>query len=162
MDATTRKQELAKIKVSQESVRMTGVPLRYKGGSSQENVYRIPLKYLVYNKYNGRIGTEVRSFEKEYHRLNAENSEDSLLIERFLYDSKVDRNEKTMGSLLHDQQQRHGIVTADGVIVDGNRRALLLNKLFRERGTPPGIHTGRALSVFPGHHSAGGCDQERH
>lgn len=96
-------------------------------------MYRIPLNYLVYNKYNGRIGTEVKSFEREYHVLDAEDPADSQLIEKFLYDSKVDRNEKTMDSLLHDQQQRHGIVTADGVIVDGNRRALLLNRLFKER-----------------------------
>lgn len=38
-----------------------------------------------------------------------------------------------MESLLRYGQQRYGVVTADGVIVDGNRRALLLNKLFRER-----------------------------
>ena len=27
-------------------------------------------------------------------------------------------------------QQRYGIVTADGIIIDGNRRAMLLNRLF--------------------------------
>lgn len=37
-----------------------------------------------------------------------------------------------MDSLLKIGQQRYGIVTSDGVIIDGNRRAMLLNKLFHE------------------------------
>jgi hypothetical protein len=38
-----------------------------------------------------------------------------------------------MKSLLEIGQQRYGIVTADGIIVDGNRRAMLLNRLFHKR-----------------------------
>jgi hypothetical protein len=37
-----------------------------------------------------------------------------------------------MQSLLEDHQQRYGIVTADGKIIDGNRRASLLNRIWRD------------------------------
>ncbi|ABX43281.1 hypothetical protein [Lachnoclostridium phytofermentans] len=133
MDAIIRKRELEKIKQDSSNVQMTGIPLRYKSEIRKENVYKIPLEYLIYNKYNGRIGTEVQSYETQNGPLNPEVDTDKIIIEKFLYDSKQDRNKKTMESLLKNGQQRYGIVTADGKIVDGNRRASLLNKLFAER-----------------------------
>ncbi len=132
MDAATRKAKLVELRTNNHNVAMTGIPLRYRGETRTEMVYKIPLDYLVYNKYNGRIGTDVLSFEKQNGALDAEKEQDRIIIERFLYESKKDRNDTTMASLLEIGQQRYGIVTADGIIVDGNRRAMLLNKLFHE------------------------------
>lgn len=133
MDATTRKAKLKELRENQLNQKMTGIPLRYKGTTREEIVWRIPLDFLIYNKYNGRIGSEVLSYEKQNGELNAEIDSDCELIEKFLYDSKVDRNKATMDSLLKTGQQRYGIVTSDGIIVDGNRRAMLLNRLFNKR-----------------------------
>ena len=133
MDATTRKAKLKELRENQLNQKMTGIPLRYKGTTREEIVWRIPLDFLIYNKYNGRIGSEVLSYEKQNGELNAEIDSDCELIEKFLYDSKVDRNKATMDSLLKTGQQRYGIVTSDGIIVDGNRRAMLLNRLFHKR-----------------------------
>lgn len=133
MDAITRKAKLDELKGNQLNIAMTGIPLRYKGTTRTEIVYRIPLDYLVYNKYNGRIGSDVLSYEKQNGVLNAELDDDKAIIEKFLYESKIDRNKITMDSLLKNGQQRYGIVTSDGTIVDGNRRAMLLNRLFHKR-----------------------------
>ncbi len=133
MDAITRKAKLDELKGNQLNIAMTGIPLRYKGTTRTEIVYRIPLDYLVYNKYNGRIGSDVLSYEKQNGVLNAESDDDKAIIEKFLYESKIDRNKITMDSLLKNGQQRYGIVTSDGTIVDGNRRAMLLNRLFHKR-----------------------------
>lgn len=133
MNAEARKEKLNELKGNQLNVAMTGIPLRYKGSTQTEVVYRIPLDYLIYNKYNGRIGSDVLSYEKQNGVLNAELDEDRKIIEDFLYKSKVDRNNTTMNSLLKNGQQRYGIVTSDGTIVDGNRRAMLLNRLFHKR-----------------------------
>ncbi len=130
MDTMTRKAKLIELKQNQNNVAMTGIPLRYRGETRTEEVYRIPLDFLIYNKYNGRIGSEVLSFERQNGNLDAEKEHDKELIERFLYESKKDRNQTTMTNLLINGQQRYGIVTADGIIVDGNRRAMLLNRLF--------------------------------
>lgn len=132
MDAVTRKVKLDELKTNQLNQSMTGIPLRYKGSTRAEIVWRIPLDYLIYNKYNGRIGSDVLSYEKQNGELNAESDSDREIIEKFLYESKVDRNKTTMDSLLKNGQQRYGIVTADGIIVDGNRRAMLLNRLFHK------------------------------
>lgn len=132
MDAVTRKAKLEELKRNQQNQAMTGIPLRYKGTTSPQIVWRIPLDYLIYNKYNGRIGSDVLSYEKQKGELNAELDSDRKIIERFLFDSKADRNKNTMESLLKIGQQRYGIVTSDGIIVDGNRRAMLLNKLYHE------------------------------
>lgn len=133
MDAATRKAKLTEIMKNKQNVAMTGIPLRYKGRSIPSDVYRIPLDYLVYNKYNGRIGSAVLSYEKQNGLLNAELDKDRAIIENYLYMSKEDRNKKTMDSLVEIGQQRYGIVTADGIIIDGNRRAMLLNRIFSNR-----------------------------
>lgn len=135
MDATTRKAKLMEVQKNQQNVAMTGIPLRYKGRSVPSTVYRIPLDYLIYNKYNGRIGSAVLSYEKQNGLLDAEKGTDQKIIEEYLYKSKEDRNKKTMDSLVEIGQQRYGIVTADGTIIDGNRRAMLLNRIFRNRET---------------------------
>jgi len=132
MDSKTRKSKLDELKKNQQNQAMTGIPLRYKGSTSSQIVWRIPLDYLIYNKYNGRIGSDVLSYEKQKGELNAELESDRKIIEHFLFESKSDRNKTTMDSLLKIGQQRYGIVTADGIIVDGNRRAMLLNKLYHE------------------------------
>ncbi len=132
MDAVTRKSRLVELRANENNVSMTGIPLRYRGETRTEKVYKIPLEYLVYNKYNGRIGTDVLSFERQNGPINAEKEEDCKIIEEFLLESKKDRNKITMDSLLRTGQQRYGIVTADGIIVDGNRRAMLLNRLFHK------------------------------
>ena len=112
---------------------MTGIRIRYKGEIKEFNAYKIPLEYLIYNKYNGRIGSSVKSYEKQYHEIDAENPKHKEIIEKFLWDSKVERNNTTEKNLVLNGQKRHGIVTADGVIIDGNRRAMLLNRIYANR-----------------------------
>jgi hypothetical protein len=99
------------------------------------DVKLIPLKFLLYNPYNGRIGSLTRSYESNQgFLLNPENHEHANIIAQFLYDSAKGRNEKTIESLQDKGQQEIGIVTKDGVIIDGNRRAMLLNRLYRNKG----------------------------
>lgn len=96
-----------------------------------EKVYNIPLSYLIYNKYNGRILSRTKSLEKQNQSINVETEEGRDLIEKLLMDSKIDRNKKTLQSIRDFGQQKVGIITKDGVIIDGNRRAMLLNEIDR-------------------------------
>jgi hypothetical protein len=91
-------------------------------------VYKIPLEYLVYNKYNGRILTRTKSLEAQGKTIDVETREGKELIEKLLWDSKPERNNTTKADLEKFGQKRVGIITADGIIIDGNRRAMLLNK----------------------------------
>lgn len=132
MNEAQRREQLKKVMEESEPI-STGVALRYQGETKRVPVYRIPLEILVYNKYNGRISSRVKAYERLHHELNAEDDADRELIEKLLWESKVERNKKTMEDLVENGQMRHGIVTADGVIIDGNRRASLLNRAYRER-----------------------------
>lgn len=137
MNVEQRKAELETIKQGKPT--MTGVKLTYHGERTTFDVYSIPLSILTYNPYNGRIGAEVKSYERQHHVLDPDNADDVAIIERFLWDSKPDANERTKKSLLEDHQQRYGIVTADGKIIDGNRRASLLNNIWRDESIPANI-----------------------
>lgn len=140
MNAQERKAALANLQNPENATPcMTGIPLLYHGERKTFNAYRIPLDYLVYNKLNGRIGSVVKSFERQDHTLDPENAEDARIIEEFLWKSKEDANKKTRQSLLDEHQQKYGIVTAEGVIIDGNRRASLLNSLRRDESIAPNV-----------------------
>jgi hypothetical protein len=92
-------------------------------------VYKVPLKYLIYNKYNGRILSRTQSLEAHGKELDPENENDKKIIENLLWDSREDRNKKTKESISKYGQKEVGIITRDGIIIDGNRRAMLLNKI---------------------------------
>lgn len=110
----------------------TGYQLLYRGVLKPFKVWEIPIEALIYNQYNGRIGSVVKSYEKQSHTLNPEHASDISLIEKFLWESKKDANKNTLESLRKTGQIKFGIVTSDGVIIDGNRRASLMNKILKE------------------------------
>ncbi|WEJ61879.1 hypothetical protein [Thiomicrorhabdus lithotrophica] len=93
------------------------------------DVYKIPLEYLVYNKYNGRILSRTLSLEQQGHSIDEYSKEGRAKIAELLYKSKKDRNDKTLKSLERFGQEKIGIITKDGIIIDGNRRAMLLSRL---------------------------------
>ena len=130
MNQKERKKMLSSIKEGKPFA--TGYQLLYRGTLKPFDVWEIPMDALIYNQYNGRIGSIVKSFEKQSHTLNPEIDEDIALIEKFLWESKESSNKVTLDSLRKTGQIKFGIVSSDGVIIDGNRRASLMNKIRRD------------------------------
>ena len=95
MNAAERKAKLKEFVNHPEKACRTGIPITYHGSIITLDAYAIPLEYLVYNPYNGRIGSVVKSYERQNHPLNPEDSDDKKLIEKFLWDSKPEANKKT-------------------------------------------------------------------
>lgn len=130
MDKATRK-----ITILNSSITGEKKNIIYKKINILLDVHEIPLTALLYNPYNGRIKSSVLSHESSFQKkIDPENEKDRLIIEQYLYDSS-NRNDKTMESLVEKGQQEVGIVTNDGVIIDGNRRALLLNMINKKNNT---------------------------
>lgn len=102
--------------------------IHYKGRRQTMAVFDIPLEYLIYNQYNGRIATFVKTYERQHHPIDATTDGGKELIAKFLWESKESRNRTTQEDLHLKGQLEYGIVTADGVIIDGNRRFMLLEK----------------------------------
>ena len=105
------------------------IELPWKDKLTSMEVYQIPLEYLVYNKYNGRILSRTKSLETQGHMIDVESEEGKRLIEKLLWESKEDRNRKTLISLEKYGQEKIGIITKDGIVIDGNRRTMLLNRI---------------------------------
>jgi len=133
MKAEDRKQKIQEITHGNVfSTDNKGKRLRYRGEVKTFVEYEIPIELLVYNVENGRIASLVKSFEKEHSSLNPERKEDALQIARFLYDSNDIANKKTKKNIAENGQLETGIITSDGVIVDGNRRASLMLSILND------------------------------
>jgi hypothetical protein len=103
--------------------------MEWDGINNYKDVYRVPTSYLVYNKYNGRILSRTKSLETQGQKLNSEIKKDFKIIEKLLFDSHPSRNRKTETSIRKKGQERPGIITKDGVVIDGNRRFMSLNRI---------------------------------
>lgn len=135
MDSNLRIQRLEQIKSSPPCGSLN---IFYMNERKQLPAYRIPLDLLIYNQYNGRIASLVKSFEKQHRQLDPASAEDGRRIEDFLLRSNLGRNKSTKEDLKKRGQLKFGIVTKDGVIIDGNRRAVLLSQIAREADMAPG------------------------
>jgi|SRR5579863_426667 len=92
------------------------------------DVYKIPLDYLIYNKYNGRILSRTKSLESQGRQIDTETEAGKQLVEKLLTESNPSRNKQTLESITKLGQEKVGIITKDGIIIDGNRRAMLLRR----------------------------------
>lgn len=126
----TAEERKIKIKeISEGKPVATGTKLKYQGEIREFNVYKIPLEFLAYNVENGRISSLVKSYKREHGNLDVSRKDDSQKIAQFLFESSEERNKKTLSDLAKNGQLEPGIITMDGVIVDGNRRASLLRNI---------------------------------
>lgn len=130
--ADVRRQKLQQLRQNSEQA-AEHQKLYYRAQTQSFPVFRIDLDALIYNRHNGRLEAEMLTWERE-HTASPGVYDDQLheLIEGFLWKSSVRANEQTMKDLQLKQQQRAGIVSADGVIIDGNRRAMLLRRIERD------------------------------
>ena len=106
-----------------------------KGRAEREPVYRLALQELAFNKANGRIKAEVLEKEAELGRDLAPSSpEDQKIIKEILLSIRPDENTKIRDDLKKNGQMHPGIITCDGIVVNGNRRKALLEELCDETG----------------------------
>lgn len=138
MNSLERKTKLAEIQ-SHSPEAENALKLPYQGETRAFNVYKIPLEFLVFNKENGRIASLVKSYVKEHQAIDVETEEGSALIAKFLYNAHEERNKITREDIINNGQLNYGIVTSDGVIVDGNRRVTLLIDISNDTKLPQSV-----------------------
>jgi len=133
LSADVRIQRLTELRVPEEGQVLQ--KLHYDGDTKPHKVSTINLDYLIYNRHNGRLEAEMLTWEEQNAASPEEYDEDlHELIEELLWQSAVQRNKATLLDLKDKGQQRPGIVSLDGVIIDGNRRAMLLRRLEKTTG----------------------------
>lgn len=106
-------------------------PIHFNGQQRFLDVYEIPLELLRFNTKNGRILMEIASLNEVTgeRSIDVDDLDSQELIYQALWESNVERNTRTLEDLEKKEQQVPGVITSDGVIIDGNRRASLLMRL---------------------------------
>lgn len=133
MTAAERKAKIAEITGGNYfSTDGKGKRIRYCGDVKTFIEYEIPMDLIIYNVENGRIASLVKSYEREHSSLNPEKEEDAKQIAQFLYDSNDIANKKTKRNIVVNGQLETGIITCDGVLVDGNRRVSLMRQILSD------------------------------
>jgi len=103
--------------------------ITYKDEVQKIDVYKIPMEYLIFNRYNGRINIDMDSDQALTPDIEEEYSTDlENKIISYLWESAIGPNRISLKDIEAKGQLEAGIITKDGVIVDGNRRAMLLKK----------------------------------
>ena len=131
--AEKRKAFLDKIKKDEKPLTNKNLQFEYDGNPMHSPpVYRIKLDYLIFNQYNARIADELKTYQavdlgddKDYNEDLEEKIKDILW-------NQGGKNVATLESMDKAGQITPGVVTADGIIVSGNRRAMLLSRLNKE------------------------------
>jgi len=108
------------------------VDIPYGGRTQQFQTYEIDLDLLVYNPINGRILQQVQNHVRNVGPLDPDNADYEGLIEGFIWEDREKANKDTYNSLLEVGQLEPGVVSLDGIIVSGNRRASLINKINKD------------------------------
>jgi hypothetical protein len=128
--AAERKKYLDRIK-SDPKNKVGTIQISYRDDPRyMADVYLVELKYLIFNQFNDRIAIEVATEEAMSPGRSAPEYTDELenKIMDYLWKINVGRNEETTKDLEFKGQIEPGVVTADGVIVNGNRRSMLLKR----------------------------------
>lgn len=131
MKPLERKNKLLEIQQAKPEAEKA-LKLPYQGETKAFDVYKIPIEFLVFNRENGRIASLVKSYTREHQTINVDTEEGSNLIAKFLQSAHEERNKITRQDIINNGQLQFGIVTSDGVIVDGNRRVALLKDIAND------------------------------
>lgn len=97
-------------------------------------VYRVPVELTIFNEYNHRIASWIKTLTADQDEPDASTPEGDKIIMDLLYKSDEEKNEKTIADIKTKGQQQVGVITKDGVIADGNRRCMAL-RMLEERGS---------------------------
>ena len=100
-------------------------------------VFRIPLDHLFYNIRNGRFAAELLRKEEEVKRkLDPTVDADAKLIQQLLLTQDKNETEALKKDLLLHGQIDPGIITFDGAIINGNRRAAIFKTILEDTQEP--------------------------
>jgi hypothetical protein len=111
-------------------------PIEIAGQKQVLKYYRFPITLLRYNVTNGRMAMEIQEWEKTAERrLDANIPEDANIVHKLLLDLDKDKTKVLMDDLRKKGQMEPGVITHDGIVINGNRRMALLQELHKEEPT---------------------------
>ncbi|MGR3173600.1 MAG: hypothetical protein ACUZ8N_03280 [Candidatus Scalindua sp.] len=120
----------------------------------EREVFEVPTELLRFRKDNGRIASDVMSHEKDQDPLTEKNEEAQNILKDFLDRKDPEKTNELINSIKHSGQREAAIITADGFLINGNRRKVALEKLFDE--TKHERFKWMKVVILPGKNEEGG------
>lgn len=120
---------------------------RHRGKAGERDVFLVPVNLLRFRKDNGRIASDVASYEKLHGTLDETKAETQEILRKFLKEKDEENNLKLKKSIEHAGQNEAAIITCDGFLINGNRRKMTIEEL--------GINTMKVV-ILPGKGDEGG------
>lgn len=117
----------------------------------ERDVWLVPIELLLYRKDNGRISSDVLSYEKNFGKLDEKTEEGQEAIRKFLENKDDEKTKELTQSVKHEGQREPAIITCDGFLINGNRRKMVLEKL---NGKGPDVCM--KVVILPGKDDQGG------
>ncbi len=125
-----------------------------RSAGRERDVYYLPLELLLYRKDNGRISSDVQSYERQFGKIVERTEEGQNIIRKFLQEKDREKTEELKLSIGHDKQRDPAIITCDGFLINGNRRKMVLEMLDgKSRNTE--FKTMKVV-ILPGEDDEGG------
>jgi len=96
----------------------------------ERDVVEVPVELLRFRKDNGRIASDVISYEKSKGPIKEESVEDQEILKEMLKKKDQEKTKELINSIKHSGQREPAIITVDGFLINGNRRKLALEELW--------------------------------
>ena len=96
----------------------------------ERDVVSVKSELLRFRKENGRIAAEVATYEQLNAPLNDEDDESQEELRKFLKQSDPKKTKELKSLIRHSGQREPAIITADGFLINGNRRKMALENLL--------------------------------
>src|SRR6185437_8770440 len=95
----------------------------------ERTIFYVPVELLLYRKDNGRIASDVLSYERNHGKIVEASEEGQATLRKFLEAKDKEKTEELKRSIVHDDQREPAIITCDGFLINGNRRKMVFESL---------------------------------
>jgi hypothetical protein len=110
-------------------------PVFIHGKFIDVDVFRLPIKMLVFNIANGRFAAELIAEEQRLKRkLDITKEEDIKVIQGLLLNQNEVETQTLKDDIRKNGQIYPGIITFDGAVINANRRMAIIQSLYHETG----------------------------
>jgi hypothetical protein len=91
--------------------------------------YKVPIDLLRFRKDNGRIASNILTYENDKGPLNESTDYGQSILKRFLEEKDPDPTKELKNDILKNGQEDIAVITIDGFLINGNRRKMVLEHL---------------------------------
>ena len=121
----------------------------------EREIVEVPVELLLFRKDNGRISSDVLSHEKNKEPLREKSKKAQEILRGFLKNKDPEKTNELIKSIRHNGQREPAIITADGFLINGNRRKMALDELFDKEKDEK--YKWMKVVILPGKHEEGGA-----